>query len=228
MAVNMKRKRRTSEQIFLDKLALLTKGEPILIPNATLRDALSWDEEKYHEVRLQLKRDLRITVGQGQGGKVGLTQQPNSKALNLFISYSHIDELTKKELVKHMHPLQRLNLIEAWHDGKITAGKDLDEAIIKELNSADIIIMLISIDYLNSYYCIEIEMERAMERHGKGDCRVIPVILRSSMWQHMPFSKLKALPENAKAVSTWQDRDEALVSVAEGIRVVADELLSTR
>jgi TIR domain len=226
--VSVKRKRRTSEQIFLDKLATLTKGEPILLQNNLLREALGWDEQKYHDIRQQLRRDQRIIVGQGQGGKVGLAQQPNAKALKLFISYSHIDEVIKSEFIKHIHPLQRLKLIDSWHDGKISAGKELDDAITKEMNSADIVVMLISIDYLNSYYCIEIEMERAMERHAAGECRVIPIILRGCMWQHMPFSKLKALPDDAKAISTWDDRDEALVSVAEGIRIVADELLATR
>lgn len=220
--------RRTSEEIFLDKLTNLTQGELELIPNATLRDALKWDDEKYSRIRQQLRQDQRVIVGQGQGGKIGLAQEKNSKALNLFTSYSHVDELTKSELLKHLHPLERLRLIDNWHDGKIVAGKNIDEAVSKQLDTADIIVMLVSIDYLNSYYCIEIEMERAMERHRLGECCLVPIILRSCMWQHMPFSKLKALPDDAKAVSTWPDRDFALVKVAEGIRSVADELLAMR
>jgi hypothetical protein len=222
------RRRRTAEELFLDKLSKLTHGEQTLIPNATLQDALGWDRDKYTRIRLQLRKDQRINVGQGQGGKVGIAKLPNSKALKLFVSYSHVDEIYTKELLKHLDPLKRLKLIDAWHDGKIQAGQELDAQISAEMSSADIILMLVSIDYLNSYYCIEIEMERAMERHDAGTARVIPIILRSCMWQHMPFQKLKALPKDGKAISTWSDRDEAFVSVTEDLHEVAGELLALR
>jgi hypothetical protein len=223
-----RKRRRTAEEVFLDKLSKLTKGEQTLIPNATLKSALGWDDKKYATVHQQLRAEHLINVGQGRGGMVGLAKLPNAKALRLFVSYSHTDELDKIELLKHIDPLKRLRLIDTWHDGKIQAGQSLNHEIIIQLNSADIILILVSIDYLNSYYCIEIEMEKAMERHAAGTARVIPVILRSCMWQHMPFSKLKALPKDAKAVHTWNDRDEALVSVAEDLRIVADELLAAR
>jgi hypothetical protein len=223
-----RRKRRTSEEIFLDKLSKLANGEQTLVPNAKLQEALGWDDDKYTEVRLQLRKDQRINVGQGQGGKVGLAKLPSVKALKVFISYNHSDDDFKINLSKHIDPLRRLKLIDSWHDGKINAGQEIDKAIAAEIASADIILLLVSIDYLNSYYCVEIEMEKAMERHNAGDARVIPIILRNCMWQHMPFSKLKALPHDAKAVSTWPDKDEAFASIAEGIRVVADELLASR
>jgi hypothetical protein len=223
-----RRVRRTAEQLFLDKLAALTHGEQTLVSNAALREALNWPEDKYNDIRIQLRRDQLINVGQGQGGKVGLSKLSSTKALKVFVSYNHTDTQYKDDLVKHIDPLKRLKLIETWFDGKIQAGKDINQEIQAELLSSDIILLLVSIDYLNSYYCVEIEMEKAMERHKAGSARVIPIILRSCMWQHMPFSKLKALPLDARAVSTWPDRDEALVSVAEGIRGVADELLAGR
>lgn len=223
-----RRPRRTNQELFLDTLSKLSKGEQSLIPNATLRDELGWPDEKYANVRNQLRRDQLINVGQGQGGKVGLAKLPSTKALKLFLSYSHLDIQYKDDLVKHLAPLKRLKLIDDWFDGKIQAGKDINEEIRANLASSDIILLLVSIDYLNSYYCVEIEMEKAMERHEAGEARVIPVILRSCMWQHMPFSKLKALPMDGKAISTWADRDQALVTVAESIKVLADELLTSR
>lgn len=222
-----RRTRRTNQELFLYKLAALTKGEQTLIPNATLRDELGWPDKRYANVRNQLRRDQLINVGQGQGGKVGLARS-STKALKLFLSYSHVDVQYKDDLSKHLAPLKRLKLIDDWFDGKIKAGKDLNAEISANLACSDIILLLVSIDYLNSYWCIEIEMEKAMERHEAGEARVIPIILRSCMWHHMPFSKLKALPLDGKAVSTWKDRDEALVSIAEDIKVVADELLTSR
>jgi hypothetical protein len=147
-----------------------------------------------------------------------------SERLKIFISYSHVDEELKKELVKHLEPLRHREMIEEWHDRKITAGKEWSEEISKELSSADIILLLISIDFINSEYCYGTEMERAMELHQKGEARVIPIILRNCLWQYTPFAKLQALPKDAKAVQSWSDRDEALTDIVGGIGRVAEEL----
>lgn len=217
-------KRRTMQELFLDKLTQLTGNKQELITNERLKKALGWDDEKYTRIRKELNANRSIVVGVGYGGKVGLNQL-NSKALSLFISYSHTDESFKNDLEKHLDPLKRLNLIDIWHDGKIQAGQEINTEILKNLSNADIILMLVSIDFLNSYFCIEVEMEKALERHDKGIARVIPIILRSCMWESMPFQNLKALPKDAKAVNTWTDRDEALTSIAKDLRAVAEELL---
>jgi hypothetical protein len=75
------------------------------------------------------------------------------------------------------------------------------------LEAADIIILMISVDFINSRYCYDVELKRAMERHESGEAKVIPVIARQRIWHHAPFGKLQALPKDAKAVSTWLDRD---------------------
>ena len=124
----------------IDKLSKLTKGEQTLIPNATLRDELGWPDEKYANVRNQLRRDQLINVGQGQGGKVGLAKLSSTKALKLFLSYSQSDIQYKDDLVKHLAPLKRLKLIDDWFDGKIQAGKDINEEIRANLASSDIIL----------------------------------------------------------------------------------------
>lgn len=77
-----------------------------------------------------------------------------------------------------------------------------------------------SVNFINSTYCYDIEMENAMELHDNREATVVPVMLRSCLWEHTPFSKLQALPQDAKAVTAWADRDEALTNVAAGIRRV--------
>jgi hypothetical protein len=229
-AAKLKKKarvRRTNAQLFLDTLTELSDGEPRLIGNKALRDALGWDENRYVRIRSELVDQQKVIVGRGQGGTVGLAATPGTKALTVFISYSHLDEPFRNDLVKHLEPLRRLQLIETWHDRKIKAGEEWDKAISEKLESAAIILLLISVDFINSSYCYDLELERAIERHAAGEAKVIPVILRPCMWHQTPFSKLQALPKEARAVSLWADRDEALVSVAEGIRVMAEQLLSS-
>jgi len=222
-----RRIRRSYRDLFLDKLRELAAGEAKLIGNATLRSALAWDEHRYRRIKQQLIAEGVVIAGRGRGGAVGLADADN-EGLKVFLSYSHVDDELKAALVKHLEPLRHRKLIEEWHDRKITAGKEWDREISDHLSSADIILLLISIDFINSNYCYDIEMERALERHESGEARVIPVILRSCLWQYAPFAKLQALPRDAKAVQAWGDRDEALTDIVDGIRKVAEELLEAK
>src|SRR5436305_2171034 len=90
------------------------------------------------------------------------------------------------------------------------------------LSTADIILLLISPDFMASEYCYSIEMKRAMERHEAKEACVIPVILRPVPWKRIPFSMLQALPKNARPVTKWPNRDEAFSDVAEGILNVVE------
>jgi hypothetical protein len=220
--------RRPYAQIFMDQLTHLSKGKQQLIGNKTLRDSLGWDEDRYDRIKRQLIDENAIIVGRGQGGAVALAKAKGAKALNVFISYSHADEAMKSELVKHLEPLQRQNLIEAWHFQKIKPGEKWDEEITKHLRSAHIILLLVSIDFINSSYCYDVEMETALEMQESHRARVVPIILRNCLWSRTPFAKLQALPRDAKAVSSWNDRDEALTNVAEGVRQIAEELLEIK
>lgn len=217
--------RRSYSQLFLDKLNELSGGAQQLIGNKTVRESLGWDEIRYNRIRSELLDQRKVIVGRGYGGTVSLASAPGTKALSVFISYSHADEDYRADLVKHLQPLQRLQLIESWHDRKIKAGDEWDKSISSNLEQADVILLLVSIDFINSGYCYDIELERAMERHAAGEAVVIPIILRSCMWQQTPFAKLQAVPKDARAIALWPDRDEALVSVAEAIRQVAEERL---
>ena len=159
------------------------------------------------------------------GGTVGLANAPGtSAALSAFIAYSHADKLIKNELLKHLKPLTRLKMIEAWHDRKLKAGEEWDAVISTNLENANIILLLISIDFINSKYCYDIELEKAMELHEFGSGKVIPVIARPCLWSHTPFAKLQALPKDAKAISAWDNQDEVLTSIAEAIMQVAKDM----
>jgi hypothetical protein len=117
-----------------------------------------------------------------------------SKTINLFYSYSHEDEALRDELEKHLKLLQRQHIIDTWHDRKIMSGTEWDKVINKNLNTADIILLLISADFLASDYCWDIEIQRAMQRHEKKSAVVIPVLLRPCDTGNADFMKLQGLP----------------------------------
>jgi hypothetical protein len=144
--------------------------------------------------------------------------------IEVFISYSHEDEALRKKLGTHLSLLKRNKVIDEWHDWRIGAGQEWAGAIDEHLNSAAVILLLVSPDFLASDYCCDIEMTRALQRHDAGDARVIPVILRDVDWQGAPFAKLNALPKDAKPVTSWSSRDKAFTDVARGIREAVEEL----
>jgi hypothetical protein len=138
--------------------------------------------------------------------------------LNVFISYSRLDESFKDELVKHLKTLQDEAVIQIWDDRGILPGTNWDQEIQAQLSAADIVLLLISSDFLASEYCWGKEVQKSLKRHEKGKARVIPVVLRPVDWLTSPLGKLQALPENAKPITNWDNRDEAFLSVAQGIR----------
>ncbi len=145
--------------------------------------------------------------------------------IRAFISYSHKDESLRNELETHLAMLKRTGVIETWHDRRIVAGSELDCAISEQLEAAQIILLLISADFLASNYCYDIEMARAMQRHANGTARVIPVILRPCDWHSAPFGKLLASPLDGKAVTLFANQDEAFTSIVKEVRRASDHFV---
>jgi TIR domain len=151
---------------------------------------------------------------------------PGENSIEIFYSYAHEDEALRKELEKHLVSLQRQGIIAGWHDRLISAGTEWEHEIDSHLNTAGIILLLISSSFIASKYCYSIEMTRALERHEAREARVIPIILRPVYWKNMPFGKLQVLPTEGKPVdsSHWHNRDEAFSNIVEGIHKIIEEL----
>jgi len=143
---------------------------------------------------------------------------------SVFFSYSHKDEDLRDQLEVHLSGLRRQGVISTWHDRRITAGSEFENAIDKNLSEADVILLLVSPDFINSDYCYEREMTRAMERHKNGEARVIPVILRACDWHELPFGQLLAAPTDGKAVTKWADRDDAFLTIVQAIKGALKEM----
>src|SRR5579859_2705611 len=139
--------------------------------------------------------------------------------LEIFCCYAHRDQSHLLQLKNHLSLLLRLQLINnIWYDADISSGADWEREIQKHLSNAQVILLLVSPDFMASDYCYDEEMVRAVERHDRGEVTVIPIILRPFYaWQKAPFGKLQALPPGAKPITDWQNRDKAFVAVASGI-----------
>jgi len=158
----------------------------------------------------------------GQDHKLAAAGQ--SPPVRLFISYSHEDEAYRESLCKSLSLLRRQGIIEDWHDRKIEPGADWSQEISSALANSRIVILLISMDFINSDYCYGNEMTEAIKMHEQNRAKVIPILVRTCDWNTAPFGKLNPLPTDKRPVKSWPDQDEAWTDVVKGIRRVIASL----
>ena len=142
----------------------------------------------------------------------------------VFISYSHRDRAFCQKLETHLSNLRRQNVITSWYDGDISPGSEWKPQINEHLNTDHIILLLISADFMASDFCYSLEMTQAIARHDANQARVLPIILRPTDWQGAPFAKLKVLPIDGKAVTSWPTHDDAFEDIVKGIREAIEDL----
>lgn len=141
----------------------------------------------------------------------------------LVFSYSHADELLRNELEKHLSPLKRMGKITTWHDRRIVPGQEFEHQIDKYFSEADIILLLVSSDFIASDYCYQIEMRNALVRHNCGEAVVIPVILRECAWHELPFGSIMAATIDGKPITKFATHDEGYVQVVSAVsRAIAE------
>lgn len=148
--------------------------------------------------------------------------------LRVFYSYAREDRIFFRELEKHLAPLKMQGLIESWFDQQISPGANWSQEINHHLQTADIILLLISPDFLASDYIYQKELQTALKRHEIGEARVIPIILRPSDWQEATFAYNQVLPPKGRPVTIYKYRDEAFTEIASGIRHICQDIIAAK
>jgi hypothetical protein len=148
------------------------------------------------------------------------------KTIKIFYGYARNDQELRNALENHMSNLKHLYHLETWFDREILPGENWKEAIDEHLNTADLILLLISPDFMASHYCYHKEMHHALERHIKNEARVIPIILRPVHWANAPFSNLQILPKDSIPVITWKNIDDAFLNIVMGIEKVLQDFFN--
>jgi hypothetical protein len=126
-----------------------------------------------------------------------------TNTISVFYSYSHKDESLRDSLETHLSILSRKGIISSWHDRRILAGREWEREIDENIRTADLILLLVSPDFIASDYCFGKELSIAIENHESNKSMVIPVIIRPVDWEDAPFAKLQALPTDVLPVTSW-------------------------
>ncbi len=149
---------------------------------------------------------------------LGEEKKHGGKPKKVFFSYSKSDRPYLEELLKQLAPLKQNDKIETWNDADILAGAEWDNQIREKLHEADIIMLLVSSDFLATPYIQNFEIQPAIERHKRKEAVVIPIILRACDWEVTSLAALNALPTKGVPVKLWDDRDSAWLDVVKGIK----------
>lgn len=158
--------------------------------------------------------DLEIT-----GGKMANSMQ----TLKFFISYSHLDMKYKEKLLTALKSLDLTYNIDLWHDGKILAGGDINKTILQELENSDVVILLITPNFLASWYCMEIELIKSIKRMEKGKCIVVPVIFQDCVLdENLPFYDLNRVPRDGKPICRYKPQLQGCTAATNMIKEMID------
>lgn len=145
-----------------------------------------------------------------------------------FICYAHEDSPTVQGVLKHLHLLEKTSLIEIWNDGHILAGQNWDNTIRQKIESAQLILLFISVDFIVSDYIEKTELKIALKRHLDGNATLIPIIVRQCDWEdYFQIGRFQALPKQARPIYSpyFPLLDDAFYEIAQGIKYVAQQIL---
>lgn len=137
-----------------------------------------------------------------------------------FVSYSHKDLEYLKELRSALAPLMRLQKLQLWDDRDIDAGDEWEKVIFQQLEEADIVLCLVSADFVASDFCYKKEFGAALEAHRKGEKTIVPVMLRKTDWLDLPLAEIQGTP--GEWITLAKDKDEAWTKVSESLRPAID------
>ena len=140
--------------------------------------------------------------------------------IKVFCSYSHKDEDIKEELLTHLHTLDGKIDFDFWTDKKILAGTRWNDEIQTALIEANVILILLSSDYLSSSYCMEKEAALALSRHRNQEAYVVPIIARAVQWQFTDFAEFQVLPKGGLPIMKWSTRDEGFLNIVNGLEPI--------
>lgn len=143
-------------------------------------------------------------------------------AARVFFSYAAEDEPHRATLEKHLRLLQRQGLVKGWHARMVAPGEERDAEVRRHLDAADVVLLLVSSDFLACDRVWKEEMARALERHDAGEARVVPLFVRPCDWRGAPFARLQGLPRDGEPVTRRGDADEAWAEVAAGLRALVE------
>lgn len=149
--------------------------------------------------------------------------KPGYNSLSLFVCYAHADERIVRQLIPSLKVLARRGYIAPWRDSDLVPGEDWDETIKERLSKAQVILLMVSTNFLASDYITRNEVPLAMSLMNDHKAVIVPVLLSPCSWREEDFEKLEKLPRKDAPVSSFRSHRDAWFLVEEGLKKVVDK-----
>lgn len=144
---------------------------------------------------------------------------PASKRNRVFISYSHKDTKFLDELLLHLRPLERANLISKWSDKQIAPGSQWFDEIKDALVGANVAVMMVSPGFLASDFMHEHELGPLLKEAEQGGVRILWIPVRACSYKETPLKNYQAVISPDKPMAEMKaERDKAWVKVCQEIK----------
>ena len=197
------------EKLDVTELVPVPKHEDIFIEYEELVGYEEMEIEEYPVGKLRRKFPVDELLN---GIEAPEHRHPRHHApVKVFVSYSHKDKVYKEKLITTLAYLERMEEIELWQDGRIMAGKEWKKEIFEKLAAADIVVCLVSSNFIASDFCFSVELKEAMEAHEKGEKIIVPIQIKRSGWKKLDLGKIQGVPE--KPISAYSPRDDGWAKV---------------
>lgn len=141
------------------------------------------------------------------------------RPVQVFVSYSHRDRLHLDKLRVHLAGLERSGSVRCWWDGVLETGKAWEPQILEALRSADVVLLLLTANFVASDYCIEEELRLARERETRGEIDLVPIFVEPFDLGAHWLGKLQAITMDGKAITQSRLGPAAWEYVARQIRL---------
>jgi len=169
----------------------------------------------------QVKKNLSVSNLLDGVEESAMRDETEQLPVKAFVSYSHQDAEHLKSLRAALSPLVRLQKLQLWDDRDINAGSDWEKVIFQQLDEADIVLCLVSADFVASDFCYKKEFSAALEAHHKGEKTIVPIMLRKTDWQDLPLEAIQGVPETW--ITSAANPDEAWTAVSQLLRPAVEE-----
>ncbi len=147
-----------------------------------------------------------------------------AKIIRVFCSFADEDQPLQKKLEKQLKSLERQGQVFVWDKHKVHPGQEQKREIENQLKEADLILLLISQNFISSDDCYGIELGKALRRYADGKARIVPILLRPCTWNGLRFSTFQVLPRNEKPVTLWSKQDVAFQQIVQEIETIVREI----
>lgn len=126
------------------------------------------------------------------------------------------DKILCNNLSTQLKSLKHRYRLDVWFNNDVPAGSVVQEEFVNHLTSADVILLLISPDFLADDHLYPL-IGQALKQRTEVNVEVLPIILRPSNWESTQLKDISVLPENREPITLWESRDNAFLNVIQNI-----------